>query len=302
MPLPASSNVLKKLGVRIASGEPISNEDDTLLNNMIESYDEPMARAQAIVRSAGYRATARLKTRGTLVEKLRRDPQTKLPSIQDVAGLRVTVSDRVDQDLAVPAIEAALRAESCECKTRDRRVEPSWGYRAVHIIARVDGVPVEIQIRTELQDLWAQVAERIGDKFGRQIRYGGEPDPGETDRETELRQQLVTEHRSLSDVMAELESRQAQVRRRRSFVQEQAAQLALIGKEIDELNKAQPSGSQTRARLAAVEEGHHKLTASSAETRAELEEQLDTLATVVERLKDTLRDQIVRLSGKVGAS
>jgi ppGpp synthetase/RelA/SpoT-type nucleotidyltranferase len=35
---------------------------------------------------------------------------------------------------------------------------------------------VEVQIRTRLQDLWAQLVERLGDAWGRQIRYGGEPD------------------------------------------------------------------------------------------------------------------------------
>lgn len=51
------------------------------------------------------------------------------------------------------------------------------GYRAVHVIAKVDNIPVEVQFRTELQDLWAQVFERLADGWGRQIRYGGEPDP-----------------------------------------------------------------------------------------------------------------------------
>jgi hypothetical protein len=37
-------------------------------------------------------------------------------------------------------------------------------------------VPVEIQIRTLLQDLWAQVLERLGDHLGRDIRYGSWPD------------------------------------------------------------------------------------------------------------------------------
>lgn len=51
----------------------------------------------------------------------------------------------------------------------------------MHVIVNVDGMPIEIQIRTELQDLWAQIFERLGDVWGRAIRYGGEPDgiPGD---------------------------------------------------------------------------------------------------------------------------
>jgi ppGpp synthetase/RelA/SpoT-type nucleotidyltranferase len=32
----------------------------------------------------------------------------------------------------------------------DRRINPSHGYRAVHIIAKVSGMPIEIQVRTSL--------------------------------------------------------------------------------------------------------------------------------------------------------
>jgi hypothetical protein len=35
---------------------------------------------------------------------------------------------------------------------------------------------MEVQVRTCLQDLWAQVVERVGDVWGRGIRYGSGPD------------------------------------------------------------------------------------------------------------------------------
>jgi hypothetical protein len=34
------------------------------------------------------------------------------------------------------------------------------------------GLPVEVQVRTPLQDLWAQITERLGDAWGRGLRYG----------------------------------------------------------------------------------------------------------------------------------
>jgi ppGpp synthetase/RelA/SpoT-type nucleotidyltranferase len=52
------------------------------------------------------------------------------------------------------------------CAVQDRRVAPSFGYRAVHVIALQDGYRVEIQVRTYLQDLWAQVIERLADAWG----------------------------------------------------------------------------------------------------------------------------------------
>jgi len=35
---------------------------------------------------------------------------------------------------------------------------------------------VEIQIRTGLQDMWAQITEKLADKWGRGIRYGEDPE------------------------------------------------------------------------------------------------------------------------------
>lgn len=67
-----------------------------------------------------------------------------------------------------------------EPKVKDRRDEPSHGYRAVHVVVTVQDLPVEIQIRTERQDTWAQIVESLGDRWGRQIRYG--KGPAEPDR------------------------------------------------------------------------------------------------------------------------
>ncbi len=61
----------------------------------------------------------------------------------------------------------------------DRRDEPMHGYRAVHVVPRVDGCFVEIQIRTGLQNVWAQLFEALGDSWGRQIRYGEPPNDPE---------------------------------------------------------------------------------------------------------------------------
>lgn len=44
------------------------------------------------------------------------------------------------------------------------------------MIAFLDGIPVEIQVRTELQDVWAQILERLADQWGRGIRYGDAPE------------------------------------------------------------------------------------------------------------------------------
>jgi hypothetical protein len=47
----------------------------------------------------------------------------------------------------------------------------------VHVIVSLDGITIEIQVRTLMQHVWADVMERLADRLGRQIRYGDAPTP-----------------------------------------------------------------------------------------------------------------------------
>ncbi len=58
----------------------------------------------------------------------------------------------------------------------DRREQPSHGYRAGHVIARPNVLPIEIQVRTRLQHLWAEISEKLADRLGIDVKYGGGPD------------------------------------------------------------------------------------------------------------------------------
>jgi len=55
----------------------------------------------------------------------------------------------------------------------DRRKKPSHGYRAVHLIVSVSEKAVEIQVRTALQQGWAELSEKLSDLFDPAIKYGG---------------------------------------------------------------------------------------------------------------------------------
>ena len=67
-------------------------------------------------------------------------------------------------------------------RDRDYRRSARDGYRAIHIVVQAQGRPVEVQVRTELEDLWANVSEALAERLDPEIKYGGGP--------TEIRQLL----------------------------------------------------------------------------------------------------------------
>jgi ppGpp synthetase/RelA/SpoT-type nucleotidyltranferase len=89
--------------------------------------------------------------------------------IDDIAGCRLIVENLANQNEVVGQLLGLFKNVTVD----DRRVRPSHGYRAVHLIVDVDGKLVEIQIRTELQQAWAELSEKLSDVFDRSIKYGG---------------------------------------------------------------------------------------------------------------------------------
>lgn len=174
MQLPISRNALDRLGQRLSQPDRATDADYDLLRQVLHVYEAALSSVRIELEALGFAVANRLKTTSTLVEKLHRERGMKLTRVQDVAGARVVVrGTRIDQDEAVASIVAVFAGAAKPPQIRDRRSKPSAGYRAVHVIVFPGNLPVEVQVRTELQHLWAQVFERLGDAWGRAIRYGG---------------------------------------------------------------------------------------------------------------------------------
>lgn len=177
MPRPISGNQLDKLGKRLAEHAVISEEDYELLARVAEFYQAVTDKVQDRLQALGFEPTTRgFKSTGTLVDKLRRT-HLSLKDIQDLGGARIVIDgDRLAQDRAVERIMRAFQDCPKPPLEIDRRDKPSHGYRAVHVIVYEDSTPMEIQVRTKLQDAWAQISEKLGDLWGRGLRYGAGPD------------------------------------------------------------------------------------------------------------------------------
>jgi len=134
------------------------------------AFIELQATLRQSFESRNYKVTGRLKNYRTIREKLIRS-NLRLSKIRDIVGCRIVIPNSLEiQDLVVDEI-LALHLNS-EFRIIDRRVLPNHGYRAVHIELHQDGLISEVQVRTQLQDLWATTSEAFGELVGRGIRYG----------------------------------------------------------------------------------------------------------------------------------
>jgi putative GTP pyrophosphokinase len=142
--------------------------------NAFRAYSEAFAPALAAVVGAlrameGYPVTERQKTLRATIAKLRRG-RARLSQVQDIAGCRVVLPSINHQNLLALGIKQAAP----EWRLYDRRAQPSHGYRAVHVVARLGALPVEVQVRTELQHSWAELSE-AWDRRHEGIKYGTGP-------------------------------------------------------------------------------------------------------------------------------
>jgi ppGpp synthetase/RelA/SpoT-type nucleotidyltranferase len=239
MPLPVTKGEFNRLGDRLCAAEHPSEVDLQALATVLEAYQEVLERVKGQLRELGFAAAGRVKTTKTMTEKLRRTPGMELSRVQDLAGARIVVRDLAAQDAAQVKISESFVAQGYGCRVVDRKKDPRFGYKAVHVIVRIDEMPVEIQIRTELQDTWAQIFERLGDRWGRGIRYGQDPaNPESMVRSGEFatsRREAVALLMTLSDAISAVEETRRQVDDRSEGLRKIAA---MFGEDL--YSKADP--------------------------------------------------------------
>lgn len=177
---------MDRLGKRLAVPGVISPEDARLLSELLLAYNDALAVAESIVRPVvnSYQAasgcdlalTTRVKTTATIRQKLERETGMGMKGMRDIAGARIAGPlNRRQQDELGQRLVKAFAPEGRAPQIVDRRANPSYGYRALHVVVHVDDVPIEIQIRTAWQNAWAQLVEKLGDLWGRGLRYGSDP-------------------------------------------------------------------------------------------------------------------------------
>jgi len=164
-----SKSQINRLGDRLRAGEQteeVLKELDDYRSLFVELAHGLIPRIEIVTGPLSARVG---KTTPSVVAKLRRQ-HTRLSQMQDIAGARVVVDGRAQQD----GLTSKLVAAFPRAKVDDKRAES--GYRAVHIIFMEDDLPFELQIRTNGQHSWAQVSEEVATLVGPEVKYGGGPE------------------------------------------------------------------------------------------------------------------------------
>lgn len=167
-----SKTQVDKLGERLktgASAELDLRQLDEYRRSFSVAAEYVMAQIHA--RTALSPTARPAKSTKAIIEKLLRQ-DSRLTQIQDIAGCRLLVDTLAQQNEVV----SQLRQLFSETRIIDRRLEPSHGYRAVHVIVTHDARQVEVQVRTELQHRWAAWSEKVADAHGHEIKYGAGPE------------------------------------------------------------------------------------------------------------------------------
>lgn len=118
------------------------------------------------------RVSSRLKRMEIIIEKLIRESNLGLATMQDIGGCRILMSDlhklRQIQDVI------------CDNFTQKRKISDytevprKSGYRAVHIVVNVLGKPIEIQLRTQSMHDWAETVEKFSRLNGINLKHDGD--------------------------------------------------------------------------------------------------------------------------------
>jgi ppGpp synthetase/RelA/SpoT-type nucleotidyltranferase len=151
--------------------EELTEERITAFRVYSDAFAPALASVVATLQAAGAPPiTERLKTIRSTVAKLRRGT-ARLSQMQDIVGCRLVVPSMRAQNEFLDRVSTDHSA----WRVQDRRVNPSHGYRAVHVIAAVGRLSVEVQIRTDLQHAWAELSE-AWDRRIEGVKYGVGPE------------------------------------------------------------------------------------------------------------------------------
>lgn len=171
-----SKSSIRKAGSKIRAWDrgEITTEEATPWFDVILRYRRqfpvPMTKVNMGLRSMlqsqkiSGRVTQRLKRFPTIINKLTEyESGLDLSRMHDIGGCRLVVQELRDVYRAQDWVQ---RNWELSRPPIDYIAEPrSSGYRSLHLIVLRDGVPIEVQVRTQRMHEWAQTVEAFSHDF-----------------------------------------------------------------------------------------------------------------------------------------
>ena len=162
-----SNSALDKVGdiIRQQKMDPKYQDAVNVLNiwreshgKILDNYYDKCVRLAKRINKNNIVVAQRLKRLPTIINKLNRFENMRLSSMQDVAGVRIIVDDMNQLKVVEKSL---LRWKHLKrARTKDYIQNPKdSGYRGKHFIFEKDEMYVEIQLRTQMQHLWATSLE-----------------------------------------------------------------------------------------------------------------------------------------------
>ena len=123
----------------------------------------------------------RLKRLGTIIDKLNREPTMQLTTMQDIGGLRAVVQSNTHIYKLVEEYRAKKFSHELKAVNDYIQSPKKDGYRGVHLVYKYkkfknrnsdyDDLLLELQIRTNLQHLWATAVETMGKVLDEPLKF-----------------------------------------------------------------------------------------------------------------------------------
>lgn len=115
----------------------------------------------------------RLKRIESIQVKLKRFPTMRLSTLQDIAGLRVVIKDEKTLEKAFSTLRVLTGRHKLKRLDNYHDYPKSDGYRSFHLIYQNEGnLLVEVQLRTELEHIWATAVEIYGELQSTSFKTG----------------------------------------------------------------------------------------------------------------------------------
>lgn len=164
-------------GRRLRDAERPSPDDLAIYEEYRKSFREPVAAVMGMVLeltldSELLESGSRQKTVESVVAKLRAQALA-LTEITDIGGVRIVLPSLAEVDRVHQAIDGGLIAQVKDY----REAGTKRGYRALHLILKAapDRV-VELQIRSQIHNVWANLTERLQQRTGHDLKHATGPD------------------------------------------------------------------------------------------------------------------------------